>query len=159
MKLLVITFLLFCYSFSLDAKVLLPDTCQDLTEVTENSLILLNKKEFIELGECIGAAQIKTKRVNWIPEACSEIKEDESSILGVFSLSKKEALQIGMCVGVINAVFTRYDNERVLSYSSRDRKYQCIRGKQAIDIMLSSSKVDMNREDVRELLCKEVLIW
>lgn len=158
MKLFAMAFLISFYSFFVNAKISLPDTCNDLTEASEKALVLLNKKEFIELGECIGASQIKARRVDWIPEACSEIREDENSYLGILSLSKKEALQIGMCVGVINAVFTRYDNERVLSYSSysnRYRKYQCARGKQAVDIMVNTSWVDMSREDVRDLLCKE----
>ena len=70
------------------AKESLPKDCSHLKGVTEADFVLLSKKEFIELGECLAISLIKKRAPLNVVESCSEVDEDRRNILGIFSLSK-----------------------------------------------------------------------
>ena len=138
------------------AKESLPKDCSHLKDVTEADFVLLSKKEFIELGECLAISLIKKRTPLNVVESCSEVDEDRRNILGIFSLSKLEAILIGQCVGTINYIYQHYDNEPVSSYSYRSSKanrYQCTKGPQAVDILRQSTAKSYTRTKLRDLLC------
>lgn len=138
------------------AKESLPKDCSHLQNATEADFVLFSKKEFIELGECLAVSFIKKSVPLNVIESCSEVDEDRRNILGIFSLSKFEAILIGQCVGAINYIYQHYDNEPVSTYSYRSRqtkRYQCIRGLQAVDILRKSTAKSYSRTKLRDLLC------
>lgn len=142
------------------AKSELPYNCNEYSDVEEKNLVLFNKKQFIELGECAGEALVKAKKVYNIAAACSEVIEDKNSLLGIFSLSKVEAIKIGVCIGAINAVYTRYDRELVLvnsRYRSTKRYYSCKKGLLAVNELVASATDEYYmRSELRDILCDQV---
>lgn len=138
------------------AKDSLPKDCSHLQSVTEADFVLLSKKEFIELGECLAISLIKKRDAINVVESCSEVDEDRRNLLGILSLSKLEAILIGQCVGTINYIYQRYDDEPVspYSYSSNiTNRYQCTKGFQAVDILRKSNAKSYTRTKLRNLLC------
>lgn len=136
------------------AEVSLPKDCSHLQSVSEADFVLLNKKEFIELGECLAISSIKKKAPLNIVESCREVDEDRRNLLGIMSLSKLEAIMIGQCVGTINYIYQHYDQELVSAYRYNNQRYYCSKGIHAVDIIRKSS-VDLNsRAMLRDLLCR-----
>lgn len=163
MKQLLCMLILLPFSLSLMAKINLPSDCNEYQEVTKSDFVLIHKKEFIQLGECIGRAHLKTRTIDWLSDSCSEIPEDKNNPLGILSLSKIEAIKIGMCLGVINAIYTRYDDayvyqqhRRYNSYRSSHRKYSCMKGEPAIQRLMKLVDTRVNRDEIRDELCKQV---
>lgn len=142
------------------AKNELPYGCDEYSKVEESSFVLFNKKQFIELGECAGKALVKAKKVYNIAAACSEVVEDKNSLLGIFSLSKVEAIKMGVCIGVIKAVYNRYDRELVLEssrYRSTKHYYSCKKGMAAVNELVASAKDEYyKRSELRDILCNRV---
>jgi hypothetical protein len=140
------------------AKELLPKDCSHLQDVAEADFVLLRKKDFIELGECLAVSLIKKRTPLNVAESCNEVDENRRNILGILSLSKLEAILIGHCVGTINYIYQHYDNEPVSTYSYNSRKtkrYQCTKGLQAVDILRQSTANLYSRTKLRDLLCSE----
>tara|TARA_R110001599_G_scaffold82854_2_gene222839 strand:- start:32016 stop:32492 length:477 start_codon:yes stop_codon:yes gene_type:complete len=138
------------------AKDSLSKDCSHLQSATEADFVLLSKKEFIELGECLAISLIKKRVPLNVVESCNEVDEDRRNILGIFSLSKLEAILIGQCVGTINYIYQHYDNEPVSTYryrSHQTKKYQCTKGLQAVDILRQSTENSYSRTKLRDLLC------
>lgn len=157
---IVLALILILFSESSFAKNHLPYSCEEYSEVEQSSFVLFNKKQFIELGECAGAALIKSKRIYNIASACSEVVEDKNSLLGIFSLSKVEAIKIGVCLGAIKAVYNRYDRELVLEnsrYRRTKRYYSCKKGMAAVNELVVSAKDEYyKRSELRDILCDRV---
>jgi len=138
------------------AKETLPKDCSHLQSATEADFVLFSKKEFIQLGECLAVSLIKERTPLNLFESCNEVDEDRRNILGIFSLSKLEAILMGQCVGAINYIYRHYDSEPVSEYryrSSQTKKYQCIKGLHAVDLIRQSSSNSITRTKLRDLLC------
>jgi len=140
-------------------KETLPADCSHLGSVTEANFVLFNKKELMQLGECLAITYLKkTEKLNLV-KSCNEVDEDRRNFLGILSLSKLESILIGQCVGAINYVYEHYHNENVgdVNGSIAYRKiYRCIKGEEAIDVIRQSPVTELDRREVRHLLCKEV---
>lgn len=145
----------FWLTFNASAKISLPSSCENYTDVAKSSLVIFSKKELIELGECTGVALLKRRGLSTLTQACNEVIEDRLNPLGIMSLSKAEAIQIGQCVGVINYVYQRYHDERVSRsyYGSRSNVYQCLKGRRAVDVLSNQPQSRYSRNEVRDLLC------
>ncbi|MGK2233225.1 hypothetical protein [Colwellia polaris] len=148
--------LIFCLMIQVSfAKESLPKDCSHLQTAMEADFVLLSKKEFIELGECLAVNLIKKRTPLNVVESCNEVDEDRRNLLGIFSLSKLEAILIGQCMGTINYIYEHYDNEPVLSYNYQTKIYQCTKGVQAVDILRQSRAKSYSRTVLRDLLCRE----
>ncbi len=133
------------------AKSSLPENCMHLKETVKADFILLNKKEFIQLGECSAVALLKLGELKKLNEACAEVIEDKNNVLGILSLSKSEALKIGQCVGVINYIYERFHNEVV--NGRYGEKYSCSKGIKAATYLSAQSSSMKRRDQLRDLLC------
>lgn len=159
MKRLLLALLLLLISAQSLAKISLPKDCNEYQDVAKGDFILFNKAQLIQLGECIGKNQLKKGKINWLADSCAEVSEDMNNPMGILSLSKVEAIQIGMCLGVIDAIYTRFDdtiierNEHYSSYQRSYRKYYCIKGNPAILRLIEVGKTPMSREEIRDKLC------
>jgi len=155
----ILMLVLILFSQTSFAKSDLPYGCTEYTKVEDKDLVLFNKKQFIELGECAGAELVKAKKVSHISNACSEVIEDKQSLLGIFSLSKVEAIKMGVCFGAINAVYTRYDRELTIDsgrYRTK-RYYSCKKGMEAVNTLIFGAKDEYyERSELRDILCKQV---
>ena len=121
--------------------------CESLDALDAKSFVLFNKKELIELGECVALEVIKSnKSYDW-GKTCREYIEDEQTILGTFVLSKLEAIQIGQCVGAINYTYMRYHKEERHSAS-------CLKGKAAIQVLANLTDNSINKRELKSLLCR-----
>ncbi|MEM0516378.1 hypothetical protein WCN91_13310 [Pseudoalteromonas sp. YIC-827] len=158
----ILVLLLLVFTKPLLAKINLPSNCDEYKEVAQSNFVLLNKKELIQLGECIAQVQLKTKKIDWISDSCEEISEDEKNIFGVLSLSKVDAIQIGMCLGVINTIYTRFDGAYVYqlssysSYRRSNKKYRCLKGEPAISKLIKLENQILDIEQIRDELCAHV---
>ncbi len=158
MKYLIILAILVFSSQSF-AKERLPSNCAHLSEVAEASFVLFNKKEFMQLGECLAIAALKNQKKLDLLRSCSEVDEDRRNFLGILSLSKLESILLGQCMGTINYIYEHYNKERVSNYSYRSSNrtvYRCDKGMKAVDILRSINEKEVGRSDVRDLLCDEV---
>lgn len=158
MKYLIILAILVFSSQSF-AKERLPSNCSHLSEVSKASFVLFNKKEFMQLGECLAIAALKNQKKLDLVRSCNEVDEDRRNFLGILSLSKLESILLGKCIGTINYIYEHYDKERVdnYQYSSSNRLvYRCNKGEKAVDILRNIKEEGIGREDIRELLCDEV---
>ena len=135
------------------AKSTLPASCSSFEEVIQSDLILLKKREFIELGECVGIALLKENRLKNLPEICSEVIENKLTPLGGLSLSKLEAIKIGQCTGIINYVYERYDS-KTLKYDYSDEMFHCVKGIQAAKILTMQSDNYQSVKKVSDVLCE-----
>ncbi len=135
------------------AKSTLPTSCSSFEEVIQSDLILLKKREFIELGECVGVALLKENRLKNLPEICSEVIENKLTPLGGLSLSKLEAIKIGQCTGIINYVYERY-NTKTLKYDYTDETFHCIKGIEAAKILSMQSENYQSVKKVSDVLCE-----
>ena len=141
------------------AKDRLPVNCSHLSEVSKASFVLLNKKEFMQLGECLAIAALKSQKKLDLMRSCNEVDEDRRNFFGILSLSKLESILLGQCTGTINYIYEHYNNERVNGnrYRSSNRiVYRCKKGEKAVDILRSINEEEVGRSDVRDLLCAEV---
>jgi hypothetical protein len=141
------------------AKDRLPSNCSHLSEVSKASFVLFNKKEFIQLGECLAISALKSHNKLDLVRSCNEVYEDKRNLLGILSLSKLESILLGQCLGTINYIYEHYNKERAndYRYGSNDRiVYRCRKGEKAVDVLRSSKKKEIGRSDVRDLLCDEV---
>lgn len=158
MKYLIILAILVFSSQSF-AKERLPSNCAHLSEVSKASFVLFNKKEFMQLGECLAIAALKNQKKLDLVRSCNEVDEDRRNFLGILSLSKLESILLGQCMGTINYIYEHYNKERVNHYRYRTNRrivYRCYRGEKAVDILRSIKKEEVGRNDVRDLLCDEV---
>jgi hypothetical protein len=140
------------------AKNTLVDDCSHLKEASEAQFTLFNKTEFIQLGECLAVHTIKRGPITDLPMLCDEVREDDSTPLGNWSLTKLEAIYIGQCVGVINYIYQRYNEESVSLNNyryGRSKKYYCVRGESAVKILRESNHEESNRADILNLLCTQ----
>lgn len=157
---IIFTFILLLFSLPSFAKSELPYGCNEYSKVEKKSFVLFNKKQFIELGECAGEALVKAKKVYNIAGACSEVVEDKNSLLGIFSLSKLEAIKVGVCLGVINAIYNRYDGEAITpmyEYLVTKQHYRCKKGIQGVKKLISSIDYEYyTRFELRDILCRRV---
>lgn len=141
------------------AKERLPSNCSHLSEVSKASFVLFNKKEFMQLGECLAVAALKNQKKLDLVRSCNEVDEDRRNFLGILSLSKLESILLGQCMGTINYIYEHYNKERVNGnrYRSSSRiVYRCKKGEKAVDILRSIDEKEVGRSDVRDLLCDEV---
>ena len=131
--------------------------CAHLKSAKEAEFVLFNKKEFIQLGECIAVNFIKKQTILNLPRACEEVTENQLNPLGILSLTKLEAIYIGQCIGVINYIYQHYHDEAVQynRRSRRNRKYSCVKGSAAVKILSASVNDENYRNDIRDLLCTE----
>jgi hypothetical protein len=137
------------------AKETLIEDCSHLENVTEADFVIFSKKEFLQLGECLGVSFIKKKIELDLIESCNEVDEDKRNFLGILSLSKLEVIKIGQCIGVINFIYQHYDNEPVNDGSNYKHKtYHCLKGNRAIEQIIRSRATLLNRQDIRKLLCE-----
>jgi len=121
-------------------------TCENLDALDTKSFVLFNKKELVELGECVALEIIKSnKSYDW-GKTCREYIEDEQAIIGTFVLSKLEAIQIGQCIGAINYTYMRYHKEERHSAS-------CLKGKEAIQVLATLTDDSINKRELKSLLC------
>lgn len=150
---LILTFFIIFLSHSSFAQNTLPDDCEEYESVNNSNFVLLHKSEFIKLGECAGASLVKQQKIWGLTDACREISEYDQSLTGIFSLSKVEAIKIGVCLGTINAIYSRYNNERVSRYSSRG-VYHCERGEEAVYTLMRVGNEAINRSQLRDALCR-----
>lgn len=156
MKQLTILLLLIC-SYTANAKTTLYKECaQEEEKINSFSLILFNKAELINLGNCVGVASIK-KGIHFnIVEACKEVVEDKTNTFGVLSLSKAEAIQIGQCLGVIKYIHNKYHNEYIYSnynYRRNNDIYQCQRGMPAVRTIVKLGETRISKSTLRDSLC------
>ncbi|GHB59019.1 hypothetical protein GCM10008107_05180 [Psychrosphaera saromensis] len=152
----VIVFSLLFFSHISYSKESLPDDCIHLKSVGKANFVLLNKKEFIQLGECLAIHFIKKHSELDLVRSCNEVDEDRRNLLGILSLSKLEAILIGQCVGAIKYIYQHYNNEPINNSSNRWQStyvYRCIKGKKAVDKIRYSSKKLLNRTNLLKLLC------
>lgn len=139
------------------AKEALVDDCSHLKDASESEFALFSKKEFIELGECLAVYTIERRAIVDLPMLCDEVIEDESNPLGNWSLTKLEAIYIGQCLGVIDYVYKRYNKQFVLrnnSWNTRNKKYSCYRGGDAVKVLRKKASNKMSEYDIRDLLCE-----
>lgn len=132
--------------------------CEHLKNVNEAEFVLFNKKEFMQLGECVAVSLIKKQSIFNLSLACHEVIEDNSNPLGIVSLSKLEAIYIGQCLGVINYIFQHYHDEKVPKYdrwSNRNNRYRCVKGLKAVNILKAIHVDKLDRNDIRDMLCVE----
>lgn len=158
MKYLIILAILVFSSQSF-AKERLPSNCSHLSEVSKASFVVFNKKEFMQLGECLAIAALKNQKKLDLVQSCNEVDEDRRNFLGILSLSKLESILLGQCMGTINYIYEHYNKERVSDnrYRSSNRiVYRCNKGVKAVDILRNIKTEEIGREDIRELLCDEV---
>lgn len=122
------------------------NSCENLDALDSQRFVLFNKKDLIELGECVALEVIKSdKPYDW-GTTCREFLEDERAILGNLVLSKLEAIQIGQCVGAINYIYMRYHKE--------DRNSErCLKGKDAIQVLAILRDDSITKRELRSLLC------
>jgi hypothetical protein len=88
---------------------------------------------------------------------CDEVKEDESNLFGTWSLTKLEAIYIGQCLGVIDFVYKRYNKQFVSGRNGwyrQNKKYTCLKGADAVEVLIKKATNKMSEYDVRKLLCK-----
>ena len=140
------------------AKDALIKDCAHLQDTTKADFVLLSKKEFIQLGECLAVSYLKKKVEINLLESCNEVDEDRRNFLGIFSLSKLEAIQIGQCLGVINFIHQHYDNEPIPYKRNRYNRrgvYHCTKGNKAIDLIKNNYTEYSSRSELRDLLCRE----
>ena len=159
MKYLIILAIFLVFSSQAYAKERLPSNCAHLSEVSKASFVLFNKKEFMQLGECLAIAALKNQKKLDLVRSCNEVDEDRRNFLGILSLSKLESILLGQCMGTINYIYEHYNKERVSDYryrSSNHRVYRCNKGVKAVDILRSINEKEVGRSDVRDLLCNEV---
>lgn len=135
------------------AKDTLVDDCSHLKDAKEADFILFNKKEFIELGECLAIDTLKKQSVNNLPRICKEVTENEATPLGIMSLTKLEAIYIGQCIGAINYIYQRYNNERLAQGYRGPSEYSCVKGMKAVKLIINQGQNDMTRRDIRDILC------
>jgi len=155
MRLLILLILISFTQTSFTKNELVGD-CSHLKEATEAEFILFNKKEFIELGECLAVHTIKNRAITDLPMLCNEVIEDKITPFGIMSLTKLEAIYIGQCVGVINYIYQRYNEENIIRNNSRygrKTKYYCVKGLSAVKILSESNNDESNRSEIRDLLC------
>ena len=151
-------FILFVFSFFTQvsfAKSTLIADCSHLESASKAQFVLFNKKEFIELGECLAIYTAKNQHVKDLSMMCDEVTENASNPFGIMSLTKLEAIYIGQCVGTINYIYQRYNNELLVSrrgYRSSE-KYSCYKGVEAVDILRKNASDSMSRNEIRALLC------
>ncbi|VEL97252.1 hypothetical protein ALT761_02253 [Alteromonas sp. 76-1] len=158
MKYLIILAILVFSSQSF-AKERLPSNCAHLSEVSKATFVLFNKKEFMQLGECLAIAALKNHKSLDLVRSCNEVDENRRNFLGILSLSKLESILLGQCKGTIDYIYEHYNKERVNDYRYRSSNrivYRCVKGEKAVDILRSSKKEEIGRSDVRDLLCDEV---
>ncbi|WP_334059484.1 hypothetical protein [Alteromonas sp. S005] len=158
MKYLIILAILVFSSQSF-AKERLPSNCAHLSEVSKASFVLFNKKEFMQLGECLAIAALKNQKKLDLKRSCNEVDEDRRNFFGILSLSKLESILLGQCMGTINYIYEHYNKERVNHYRYRTNRrivYRCNKGMKAVDILRSINEKEVGRSDVRDLLCDEV---
>jgi hypothetical protein len=151
-----ITVLLIIFSQISFAKNALVDDCSHLKGASEAQFTLFNKKEFIQLGECLVVHTIKNGPITNLPMLCNEVIEDKSTPLGIMSLTKLEAIYIGQCVGVINYIYQRYNEENISLNNfryGRSKKYYCVKGTLAVRILSERNHGESKRNDIRDLLC------
>jgi hypothetical protein len=156
MRVLISLFLCLFVETSFAKDALIKD-CEHLQSIKQADFVLLNKKEFIELGECVAENLIKTKFVSNLPLACSEVIEDKLNPLGILSLTKLEAIYMGQCLGVINYIYQHYHNEMIsinYSYNRNRKKYHCIKGVSAAKRLSVQEDEQSTRYEVRDLLCE-----
>lgn len=159
MKLIILLILTLTSSVTL-AKNTLVDECAHLQEISESQFVVFNKKEFIELGECLTVHTIKRRQVKHLPKLCAEVIENQDNPLGIMSLSKLEAIYIGQCMGAINYIYNRYNNELVNQYSNNysyryKERYVCRKGIQAAKVLINDATNSMSRNEIKSILCKE----
>lgn len=135
------------------AKSLLHSSCTDYETVAQSDFILLNKTEFIQLGECVGRALLEDNRLNNLAEACSEVIEDKLSPLGILSLSKVEAIKIGQCLGAVAYVHDKYQGEKYDYYSNKT--YHCTQGDKAAKLLSLQTDNLRTPKDVRSVICEQ----
>ena len=156
--------IVFVISFNSMARERVPSRCQESAEqLSKIDLLFFNKTQMIQHGECVGIALVKRGAMQELPQACSEVVENENNISGPLSLSKKEVLQIGMCLGIINYTYDRYHEEKYQSsnydsYNSQRNNYtfQCEKGRTAVNILINTAEVLNSREQIRDRLCNVV---
>lgn len=154
---IIILLMLISFTQSPFAKDALVDDCSHLKEATEAEFTLFSKKEFIELGECIGVYTIERKPILDLSMLCDEVREDETNPFGNWSLTKLEAIYIGQCLGVIDYVYNRYNRQFVMrrnSWNTQNEKYSCYRGGDAVKILRKKASIKMSEHDIRDLICK-----
>lgn len=159
MKYLIILAIFLVFSSQSFAKERLPSNCAHLSEVSKASFVLFNKKEFMQLGECLAIVALESQKKLDLVRSCNEVDEDRRNLLGILSLSKLESILLGQCIGTINYIYEHYNNERVYGnrYRSSNRiVYRCKKGEKAVDILRSINEKEVGRSDVRDLLCNEV---
>ena len=159
MKYLIILAIFLVFSSQSFAKERLPSNCAHLSEVSKASFVLFNKKEFMQLGECLAIAALKSQKKLDLARSCNEVDEDRRNFLGILSLSKLESILLGQCTGTINYIYEHYNNERINGYRYRLSNrivYRCKKGEKAVDILRSINEKEVGRSDVRDLLCDEV---
>lgn len=153
--LLIILFVFIQPSFAKDTLI---KDCAHLENANESEFVLFNKKEFIQLGECVAVSLIKKQSILNLPLACDEVIEDHSNPLGIFSLSKLEAIYIGQCLGIVNYIYEHYHDEKVYRYdrwSNSNNKYRCVKGINAVNILRTIKSDRLDRNDIRDMLCVE----
>lgn len=159
MKYLIILAIFLVFASQAYAKERLPSNCAHLSEVSKASFVLFNKKEFMQLGECLAIAALKNQKKLDLVRSCNEVDEDRRNFLGILSLSKLESILLGQCMGTINYIYEHYNKERVSDYRYRSSSrvvYRCNKGVKAVDILRNIKTEEIGREDIRELLCDEV---
>jgi len=151
-----ILFLFLTLSYNANAKNTPYKECvQEQEKVSSFSLILFNKAELINLGNCVGVAAIKRGNSLNIVESCKEVDEDKTNALGVLSLSKAEAIQIGQCLGVINYIHNKYHDEYInnnYNYRGNDI-YQCQKGMTAVKTIVRLGAQKISKSTLRDSLC------
>jgi hypothetical protein len=148
-----IGFIFLFFSHLSYSKQSLPEDCSYLKDVVEADLVLFNKKEFIQLGECLAVNRLKTQSDIDLVRSCKEVDEDRRNYLGILSLSKLEAILIGQCIGSINYIYEHYNNEFTNNWRNSSEKYTCIKGKEAVYRIMYSSMAFFNRANLRNRLC------
>ncbi len=151
----IIALMLLAYIPQSMAKSSLIHNCSEYEKIAESDFILLNKAEFIQLGQCVGIELMRTERMNHLVEACSEVVEDNISPLGVFSLSKVEAIKIGQCLGAVDYVYYEYNGTKYYDwYSDSYKTVHCTQGNVAAkSLSLQTGSLD-TVQDVRTVICK-----
>ncbi|MDT0628054.1 hypothetical protein [Alteromonas sp. W364] len=121
--------------------------CDNLETLDAQHFVLFNKKELIELGECLALEVLKGNNAYDWGNTCREYIEDEQAILGTLVLSKLEAIQIGQCVGAINYIYVRYHKEEGQFAS-------CFKGKKAVQLLADLRGDSLNKRELKTLLCR-----
>jgi len=152
-----ITVLIIVFSQVTFAKSELPKDCNHLKEVSEANSVLFNKKEFIQLGECLAIHTIKRKPIVDLGMICKEVIEYQNGPFGTLSLTKLEAIYIGQCSGVISYTYQRYNEEYPSNMNLRHRrnnKYSCVNGMDAVHVLSEITAEKTSRSELRDLLCE-----